>query len=85
MIILLCVFLWQIQLMDFDIVCLLFIRMLYDSILHEKSRVKPFGFVRPSLVSLGEERNPAVYFKLKARGVCDRLKNAKKRQFIFMF
>ena len=70
--------------MDFNIVCLLFIMMLYASILPRKRGVKPFGFVCPGLVSLGEERNPTASFDLRARGVCDRLKKAKKGQFIFM-
>ena len=58
--------------MDFNIVCLLFIRMLYAFILPGKRGVKPFGFVRPSLVSLGEECNPTASFDLRARGVSDR-------------
>ena len=64
--------------MDFNIVCLLFIRMLYASILPRKRGVKPFGFVRPGRVSLGEERNITASFDLKACGVCDRLKKMKK-------
>ena len=70
--------------MDFNIVCLLFIKMLYASILPGKRGVKPFGFGRPGLVSLGEEPNPTASFDLRACGVCDRLKKAKKGQFIFM-
>ena len=64
--------------MDFNIVCLLFIRMLYASILPGKRGVKPFGFIHPGLVSLGEERNPTTSFDFKARGVCDWLKKMKK-------
>lgn len=51
-----------------------YIAMLYDFILPRKRGVKPFGFVRPCLVSLGEERNPTASFDLRAREVCDQLK-----------
>ncbi|GAY67784.1 hypothetical protein CUMW_259230 [Citrus unshiu] len=47
----------------------LYFAMLYASILPRKRGVKPFGFVRPGLVSLGEERNPTASFDLRARGV----------------
>jgi len=58
--------------------------MLYASILPGKRGVKPFGFICPGLVSIGEEHNPTGSFDLRACGVCDRLKKAKNGQFIFM-
>ncbi|KAK9187084.1 hypothetical protein WN944_018474 [Citrus x changshan-huyou] len=41
------------------------VQMLYASILPGKRGVKPFGFVRPGLVSLGEECNPTASFDLR--------------------
>ena len=70
--------------MDFDVVCLLFIRMLCDPILPTKRGVILFGLFRLRLILLGKDRNPTSFFNLKACGVCDRLKKANKGQFIFM-
>ena len=70
--------------MDFDVVCLLFTRMLCDPILPTKRGLIPFGLFRLCLISLGKDRNPTSSFNLKAYGFCDWLKKANKGQFIFM-
>lgn len=68
--------------MDFHIICILFIMMLYETILPRERGVKLFGFIHLRLVLVGEECNPTSSFDLRARGVCNRLKKAKKGKFI---